>query len=54
MRFGGKHAKCQNGRSCINGKTGNGAHQETSKYAGNLEGSLLGVREGVKSTFCYA
>ena len=54
MRFGGKHAKCQNGRSCINGKTGNGAHQETSKYASNLEGSLLRVGKGLKSTICYA
>jgi len=46
MRHGGKHEKRQNGRGRSNGKTGNGAYQETSKYIGYPEGSLLGVREG--------
>ena len=54
MRYGRGSEKCKNGWGRINGKVGNGAHQETSKYIGNLEGGLLGVREGVESTISHA
>lgn len=54
MRYGGKYEKSQNGRSRINGKTGNGAYQETSKYIGNPEGGLLGVGKSAKSAIGHA
>ena len=54
MRDGRSSEKCKNGRGCINGKVGDGTYQETSKYIGNLEGSLLGTREGIESTIGHA
>lgn len=54
MLGGRVNEKHQNGRSCSNGKIGDGAHQETVEYSSHLEGSLSGTRESSESAISYA